>query len=398
MAQNLVASTSKFHIYSSFNLSTDDISALSLLYAPLIGNDAFTLYMALAALLNRNNLKSEEILHQDLFDIYSLKPVDFLRSKNKLEGIGLLLTYEKDGDYIYVLLPPLSPKNFIKDAVYGLYLHSKVRKEAYELIKKHFLIEKPDVLGYKEITKSFDEVYSSRVSSDETFEKFSYLLGKNPTNYLDIKNVTFDFDKFAKEINEDYLEAGIDSTFKEQIIKLSFVYLFNEHDMATLFMDSINKNGYFDYRILKKKANVLFEYRRNMNAPKLVEKEELDGKPSDLVSFLDNASPSRVLQMVNPKYPATYLATINEIYNSISLPRGVINCMIIKTLRDKGGELPPVTYFKKVAESWIQDNILSTKDAVVYITTTKESRPSKSRKDSDFSSQSKREIVWKEAK
>ena len=168
--------------------------------------------------------------------------------------------------------------------------------------------------------------------------------------------------------------------------------------MATLFMDSINKNGYFDYRILKKKANVLFEYRRNMNAPKLVEKEELDGKPSDLVSFLDNASPSRVLQMVNPKYPATYLATINEIYNSISLPRGVINCMIIKTLRDKGGELPPVTYFNKVAESWIQDNILSTKDAVVYITTTKELRPSKSKKDSDFSSQSKREIVWKEAK
>ena len=72
--------------------------------------------------------------------------------------------------------------------------------------------------------------------------------------------------------------------------------------------------------------------------------------------------------------------------------------MIIKTLRDKGGELPPVTYFNKVAESWIQDNILSTKDAVVYITTTKELRPSKSKKDNDFSSQSKREIVWKEAK
>lgn len=353
--------------------------------------------MGFSALLNRNNLKSEEILHQDLFDIYSLKPVDFLKSKNKLEGIGLLLTYEKNGDYIYVLLPPLSPKNFIKDAIYGLYLYSKVRKETYEFIKNHFEVEKPDIETYKEITKSFDEVYTSRVNNDETFEKFSYLLGKNPTNYLEIKNATFDFEKFLKEINEDFLEGGVDNTFKEQIIKLSFVYLFNEHDMATLYMDSINKSGYFDYRMLKKKANVLFEYRRNMNAPKLVEKENLDGKPSDLVTFLDNASPSQVLQMVNPNYPSTYLGTINEIYNAITLPRGVINCMIIKTLRDKGGELPPLTYFTRVAESWIQDNVLSTKDAIQYITTAKELKKSKSIKDSDFTSQSKREIVWEEA-
>lgn len=396
MAPNLVAGTSKFHIYSSFNLSADDVSALSLLYAPLIGNDAFTLYMGLSALLNRNNLRSEEILHQDLFDIYSLKPVDFLKSKNKLEGIGLLLTYEKNGDYIYVLLPPLSPKNFIKDAIYGLYLYSKVRKENYEFIKNHFSIEKPDIDDYKEITKSFDEVYSSRVNSDETFEKFSYLLGKNPTNYLEIKNATFDFDKFAKEINEDFIEGGIDNTFKEQIIKLSFVYLFNEHDMATLFMDSINKNGYFDYRILKKKANVLFEYRRNMNAPKLVEKENLDGKPSDLVSFLDNASPSQVLQMVNPNYPASYLGTINEIYNGISLPRGVINCMIIKTLRDKGGELPPLNYFSKVAESWISDNVLSTKDAIGYITTAKEQKKTSPKKNSKEYTYATTNVPWEE--
>lgn len=352
--------------------------------------------MGFSALLNRNNLKSEEILHQDLFDIYSLKPVDFLKSKNKLEGIGLLLTYEKNGDYIYVLLPPLSPKNFIKDAIYGLYLYSKVRKETYEFIKNHFEVEKPDIETYKEITKSFDEVYTSRVNNDETFEKFSYLLGKNPTNYLEIKNATFDFEKFLKEINEDFLEGGVDNTFKEQIIKLSFVYLFNEHDMATLYMDSINKSGYFDYRMLKKKANVLFEYRRNMNAPKLVEKENLDGKPSDLVTFLDNASPSQVLQMVNPNYPSTYLGTINEIYNAITLPRGVINCMIIKTLRDKGGELPPLTYFTRVAESWIQDNVLSTKDAIQYITTAKEQKKTSPKSKSKEYTYANTNVPWEE--
>ena len=232
---NIVASTSKFHIYSSFTLSSDDVMALSLLYAPLIGNDAFTLYMGLNALLERNNLKSEEIIHQDLFDIYSLKPMDFMRSKNKLEGIGLLVTYEKEDSYIYVLLPPLSPKNFIKDAIYGLYLYAKVRKETFYFLKQHFEIEKPEIDGYVDITKSFDEVYKSKTSNDETFKKFSYLLGKNPTEYLSIKNEEFDFDKFLKEINTDFLETGVDDAFKDQIINIYFVYWFDENNKSSQY-------------------------------------------------------------------------------------------------------------------------------------------------------------------
>ena len=394
---NIVASTSKFHIYSSFTLSQDDVHALTLLYAPLIGNDAFTLYMGLNALLERNNLKSEEIIHQDLFDIYSLKPVDFMRSKNKLEGIGLLLTYEKDNSYIYVLLPPLSPKNFIKDAVYGLYLYAKIRKETFEFLKKHFEIEKPQIDGYVEVTKSFDEVYKSKVDNDETFKKFSYLIGKNPTEYFPIKNEQFDFDKFLKEINTDFLESGVDDTFMEQIKQISFVYGFDEHNMASLYSQSINKNQLFDYRILKKKANTLFVYLRNMQAPKLVDKQESLGGDTNLISWLDTSSPAAILDVVSPNYPPSYLETINEIYQALgnTLPVGVINCMIIKTLRDKGGDLPAVTYFKKVADSWISDSILSTKDAVKYLTTVKEKNYKK--KDDDFTSGNNNEIVWEEA-
>ena len=394
---NIVASTSKFHIYSSFTLSSDDVMALSLLYAPLIGNDAFTLYMGLNALLERNNLKSEEIIHQDLFDIYSLKPMDFMRSKNKLEGIGLLVTYEKENSYIYVLLPPLSPKNFIKDAIYGLYLYAKVRKETFYFLKQHFEIEKPEIDGYVEITKSFDEVYKSKTSNDETFKKFSYLLGKNPTEYLSIKNEEFDFDKFLKEINTDFLETGVDEAFKDQIINMSFVYGFDEHNMASLYEQSINKNQVFDYRILKKKANTLFVYLRKMQAPVLEDRQEDSVGESNITTWLENASPKNILDVVSPNYPPSYLGTINEVYQALenTLPRGVINCMIIKVLRDKGGDLPQVTYFKKVADSWISDSVLSTKDAVKYLTTIKE-RKSYNKKDDDFTSGNNSEIVWEE--
>ena len=72
---------SKFNIMSNFTLSTDDLSTLSLLYAPLMGSDAYMLYMAFQAFLERNNLKSETFTHKDFLSIYSYKENDFLRAK-----------------------------------------------------------------------------------------------------------------------------------------------------------------------------------------------------------------------------------------------------------------------------------------------------------------------------
>jgi len=380
MAAKLLDSNSKFNIYSSFTLSNDDVAAVSLLYGPLIGSDAAILYFALAALLERNNLKSEEIIHQDIFDLYSLKPNDFLKARYKLEGIGLLVSYLDEDKYIYVLCPPLSPKTFIKDVTLGLYLYSKLRKETFEFIYNHFKIEKLDKNKYKNITKSFDEVYESRLDNDNTFEKFQYILGKKPNKGIVINDYKFDFDYFVKEINVDFLEVGVTKTFKKQICDMSFVYGFNEAEMISLFNDSINKSGYYDFRILKKKSNILFTYKKNMNAPKLTEKNDDNNTFGDIISFLDNASPSELLGELIPNYPASYLDTIMEIYTSIELPRGVINCMIAKVLKDKSGELPSVKYFKKVSESWIIDNIFSTADAIKYVTTAKDKKSTGSNK------------------
>ena len=71
-------SNSQFNIYSSFTLSNDDVNVVSLLYAPLMGSDALMLYLGLYSLLERNNLRSEKIKHQDFFDIFSLTPQSFL--------------------------------------------------------------------------------------------------------------------------------------------------------------------------------------------------------------------------------------------------------------------------------------------------------------------------------
>ena len=138
--------------------------------------------------------------------------------------------------------------------------------------------------------------------------------------------------------------------------------------MLSLFNDSINKSGLYDYRLLKKKAYTLFNYKRNMKAPILEMKENETIKDGDLINYLDNISPSEFLEDIIPNYPPKYLETINDIYINIGLPRGVINCMIMKVVKEKGGELPTLKYFQRVSESWIKDNIFSTADAIKYVT------------------------------
>ncbi|MDE6241102.1 MAG: DnaD domain protein [Anaeroplasmataceae bacterium] len=359
----------KLNIYSSFSLSSDDVSTLSLLYAPLIGGDAVMLYFGLESLLERNNLKSETYTHQEILDLFNLTEKSFLKARYQLEGIGLLITYEAGDETLYVISAPLSPKNFIKDATLGLYLSAKIGKELSDKVYNHFKIEKIDKSKFKNVTKSFEDVYTSVLNEDVGFSKFQYLLGRKPVNNIKINNNKFNFDAFQKQINLDFLETGITKQFKDQINNLAFVYAFDEAQMANLYNESINRTGLFDYRLLKKKANILYSYLHHMDAPKLITKEEENIESVDLIEYLDNASPSEILSQIMPDFPPKYLNTIEEIYANIDLPKGVLNCMIIKVLKEKSGELPTLAYFKKVSETWVSHNIFTTSDAIKYSTT-----------------------------
>lgn len=375
MASKAINSNSKFNIYASFNLSADDVNTLSLLYAPLIGSDAFLLYMGFNSLLDRKNLGIKDIIHQSFFDSFSYTPTSFIKARNKLEGVGLLLTYvDSIGNYTYVLNAPYSAKNFIYDSPFIFYLKSKLSDDLYDRIMNNFTISEFDKKELKNISKSFDEVFDSEVYNSETMQKFAYILGKNPNSSLKINKNNFDIDKFIKQIEKRFLPYGVTEEFKKDIIQIAFVYQISVDDMILLYSESIDKTGKFSKKMLKDKADLYLKTTRNLETPKLKSKDE--DEYSDYISFLDNASPESLLSQLLDDYPINYISTINQVYQ-ISLPRGVLNCMIAKVLKDKGGDMPPFEYFKKMSETWIKDNVLSTADAIKYVTELKESKQNK---------------------
>ena len=70
-----------------------------------------------------------------------------------------------------------------------------------------------------------------------------------------------------------------------------------------------------------------------MNAPKLLTKDEENIENVDLIEYLENTPACEILNNLMPEYPEKYLSTINDIYANIDLPKGVLNCMIIKVLK-----------------------------------------------------------------
>ena len=361
---------SKFKIASTFTLSNDDVSVLSLLYAPLIGSDSLMIYLGFQSLLERNNLSSEVLVHQDLFEIYSITAKEFLLARYKLEAIGLVTTFvDEEGNYTYFLSAPLSAKNFIKDATLGLYLYSNVRRETFDFIYNHFKVEAINKTNLSNITKTFDEVFTSQVSNEFAYDKFKYILGKN-TSKFKINNVKFDTDKFLHEINKDFLETGVTKTFVDQINTLAYVYSFDELEMVNLYQDSLNTSQIFDYRLLKKKANIYFKYKRNMDAPKLITTVDASKLvyDEDLRTYLETVSPKDFLDELCPNFPDNYMDIILQIYSNIDLPRGVLNAMIVKVVKQNSGNMPAFNYFKKVSQSWIKDGIFTTDDAIKYVT------------------------------
>ena len=367
--------SSKLNIYTSFSLSNDDVQTLSLLYAPLIGSDAFSLYMYFNSLLERNKLACESLTHKDLFTIFSLKPKTFLEARYKLEAVGLLRTYYSEDEYIYILNAPLTAKSFIKDVSLGLYLYTKLNKELYDYIYSHFKIAKIDKEGYENITKTFDEVFKSNVYNGEIFSKFEYILGKNPNLDFKISETTFDYDYFIKEINQDFLECGETEEFKSQIINLAYTYEFNPYEMISLFNQSLNQRGFYDYKILKRKANALYLSKYNESGPSLSVKDDKSIDPKNIIEFLEHGSPKDILNACAPNFPPSYLGKMADIYTELTdmgiKEKGVINCIVMKVLKDKNGEMPSVKYFKEVALTWLADNVNTTAEAIEYGTSFK---------------------------
>ncbi|MFB7301936.1 replication initiation and membrane attachment family protein [Heyndrickxia sporothermodurans] len=366
-----------------------DRKVISLLYQPLIGTNCYSLYTTLWNEVEDNRLLSDEWTHYHLMNFLSLNLREIYEARLKLEGIGLLKTYVKqvgeDRKFIYELQPPLSPEQFFTDGMLNVFLYRQLGRTHFLRLKNLFADQMVDKQEYKEITRTFQEVYTtsgdnlfqdsdandaSKIGMDEQF------ISRSSTSKINIENTDFDFELLMAGLNELIIpKSAITKQVKAAITNLSFLYNINALEMKNLLLSALNAEQEIDIEQLRKGARDWYQLEHSKQLPKLVDRlqpvlyrsniEETNTQEEKLIVYLETISPRQLLiDISDGSEPSkSDLQAIEEIMFQQQLPPGVINVLIQYVMLKTDMKLTK-NYLEKIASHWSRKKVKTVKEAM----------------------------------
>ena len=145
-------------------LHEEDRRLLTMLYQPIIGYTAISLYFTLIDDLDEFNRLSNDLTHHHLMSIMQLRLEDIMIAREKLEAVGLLKTYLKKGsvnNYVYLLYSPISANEFFNHPILNIVLYNNIGKKEYDKRQEMFKIPRVRLTDYEDISHKFNEVFKS---------------------------------------------------------------------------------------------------------------------------------------------------------------------------------------------------------------------------------------------
>jgi replication initiation and membrane attachment protein len=373
-----------FWIMTHGYTSSEDNKVLTLLYQPLIGTEAYGLYMMLMNLVDRTRLQSDVMSLSVLSDLLNIKEEFLLNSKDKLEAIGLLSTFLKEDIYLFRLNMPLSAKQFFLDGILGSYLRSEVGIDNFDLLMAYFSVPEISKKGYKNVTKTFDDIY--QIQNIDIIQSEKFIFGRKNGKGVIVKDA-FNFDSLFEKLPPRIKKKSLyPQKIVSQIASVMYVYNFRLDEMADILSsayDEENKVLFYE-RIGINSAN----YFQKTYGDNLISVEEKDHncelnlsaiRPQDIVGLFGQ-------KMTNQTFA---LETIRQFIDRNAVDIGLINAVIIVALKYHD-ELPGLNYLEKVLNDWLSKGIKTGDEALPIIEKTNETvKPTKRKKP-------KKGVEWEE--
>lgn len=383
----------RYIVHAADLLHDYDRKIVSLLYQPLIGMKAFSLYMTLWSELEQNRLWGEESTHYTLMALLQTNLQDIYQERLKLEGIGLLKTFVKSDEhsrsFIYELQAPLSPRAFFTDGVLNVYLYNRLGKGKFFKLKQFFSDHEPDLDTYKPITKAFNEVFASaqvsKMISTISDEMKSNLERDENTEYMDrsqekklvIENESFNFDLFFAGLSDVMIpRKSITPRVKEAITKLSFLYGIDPVEMQGIVMSALDPNEKIDIEKLRKASRDWYQFETGNELPNLTERVQPlpnqtmvykvpQTKEEELIQKLERISPKEFLIDVSggSQPSVSELKIIEDVMFRQNLLPGVVNVLLYYVMLKSDMRLTK-SYIETIASNWARLDIKTVKDAM----------------------------------
>ena len=369
-----------------------DRKVLTFLYQPLIGSTCFSLYMTLWAELEENRLWSRTNSHHSLMNFMDMNLEKIYRARIKLEGMGLLKVYEKKDEdsraFIYELNPPLTPEQFFLDGMLNIYLYRKVGKNQYSRLKRFFSEKNVQSKEeYKEVTKSFQDVYMSghqeSIAIDSDTEQMmqpedeQLFIGRNDQGSIQIHSALFNFDLLLAGLNESLVpKKALTNKVKNAISNLAFLYGIDPIQMKNIVISALTEDNEINIEELRKSARDWYQFQNYDQLPSLVDrtqpavhqtqKKEPATKEEELLRYLETTSPRQLLKDISggAEPSKSDLQIIEDVMFQQKLLPGVVNVLIQYVMLKSDMKLTKA-YVEKIASHWARKKITTSNEAMV---------------------------------
>ena len=351
-----------------------DRKLVSMLYQPIIGYTAVSLYLTLLDDLDRSDVMSHDLTHHHLMATMQLKLDDIVVAREKLEACGLLKTYFKAGNinqYVYLIYSPMSAYDFLHHPILNVVLYNNIGKKEYERIVNYFKIPHINLKDYEDITSSFDDVFTS--TRGNVFEVSDEIRKRESNQPLIEKGI--DFNMLISSIPSSMInDRCFSKEVKELINSLSFTYQLDTLVMQGLVRDSLNEKGMIDKNLLRKSCREYYQFEHAGDLPTVIyhKQPEYLKKPAGdrskwakMVYAFENLTP---YQFLKAKYKGAEPTDrdkrlIENLLIDQKLNPGVVNVLIAYVLKINHEQLKK-SYVETIAGQWKRLNIETVEDAM----------------------------------
>lgn len=355
-------------------LSLEDRKKITMLYQPIIGHTAVSLYLTLIDDLEKREIMSDELTHHHLVSTMQLKLNDIIIAREKLEAVGLIKTYMKEGNvnnYVYVLYSPLSANDFFNHPILSVVLFNNLGKKEYDKLINCFKIPRINLKDFTDITASFSQVFTS--VSGNVFTDNDNIIKKNIGSIkMDDK---VDFDLLISSIPKNLVnEKCFNEEARHLINALAFTYNIDDLNMQGLVRNSLNEKGLIDRNTLINDARNFYEFDNAGKLPTLIYSKQPNylktpkgdtSKRAKMIYTFENVTP---LDYLRSKYKTgeptmRELQIIEDLMVNQKMKPGVVNVLISYVLKVNNNKFTR-SYVETVASQWCRMNIETVEEAM----------------------------------
>ena len=372
---NLILPADNFIVINKTVLHNSDRKILNLLYQPLVGNTAISLYFTLWSYLDQYELISNEWAHNHILTNMMITVNEFDDARVKLEALSLIKTYIKKGSvnsYVYELYSPMSASSFINNPILNTALYNNIGKIEYEKTVSYFSLPKINLKDYEDITSSFSDVFAW--SCEPISNNIVHDLKKVRYRNLEIL-ANIDINSILSLIPEDLLNhKRLTKEVKDLVYKVAYIYNYDNETMVELIRNSVNDNHCIDKDLFLENASKFYSFENMGKLPNLIFKNQPDYLRKNLK---DNSNRSRMIYMFETTSPYDFirskyktgnptksdLAIIAYLLVELNLKPGVVNVLVDYVLKINNNKLTR-SYVEVIASQWSKSSVETVEDAM----------------------------------